>query len=98
MEVPDSSLSNWLVRLTTKKYRGLPTIISLEEEIEVFEWCQDLAQLGFILEVTQHKSHVAQTFQKRKNPLKNGFLVILLWVGFQKHYLNLTNNDCKESR
>ena len=33
-----SSLSYWLVGLTTTKIKGPQTILSLEEELEVFEW------------------------------------------------------------
>ena len=70
--IPVSSLSYWLSGLTTTKTRGPPTILSLEEELEVVEWCKDLAQLGRGLEVIQLKSHVAQIFQTRPNPFKNG--------------------------
>ena len=70
--IPSSSLTYWLSGLTTKKTRGPPTILSLQEEMEVVQWCKDLAQLGCGLEVIQLKSQVAHIYQTRPNPLKNG--------------------------
>ena len=77
--IPVSSLSYWLGGLTTKT-KGPPTILTLEEELEVVEWCKDLAQLGHGLEVIQLKSHVAHIFQTRPNPSKNGLPSKSWWV------------------
>lgn len=88
--IPMSSLSYWLAGLTTTKTRGPPTILSLEEELEVVQWCKDLAQLGRGLEVIHLKSHVPHICQTRPNPVKNGLLGRSWWVGFRKRHPNLT--------
>ena len=88
--IPVSSLSYWLAGLTTTKAKGPLTILSLEEELEVVEWCKDLAQLGRGLEVIQLKSHVAHIFQTRPNPFKNGLPGRSWWVGFRTRHPDLT--------
>lgn len=88
--IPASSLTYWLSGLTTTKTKGPPTVLSLEEELEVVQWCKDLAQLGCGLEVLQLKSHVAHIFQTRPNQFKNGLLGRSWWVGFRKRHPDLT--------
>ncbi|XP_057842521.2 uncharacterized protein LOC131051937 [Cryptomeria japonica] len=88
--IPASSLTYWLSGLTTTKRRGPPTILSLEEEIEIVDWCKDMAQLGHELEIIQLKSHVAHICETRPNPFNNGIPGTSWWAGFHKHHPDLT--------
>lgn len=94
--IPISSLLYWLVGLITTKTKGSPMIHSLEEQLEVVEWCKDLAQLshgfgGNLVEVTCN-SHLP----KRPNPLKNGLPGRSWWVGFHKCHPYLTIRTTKD--
>ncbi|XP_059073557.1 uncharacterized protein LOC131874281 [Cryptomeria japonica] len=88
--IPASTLTYWLLGLTTTKRRGPPTILSLEEELEIVDWCKDMAQLGHGLEIIQLKLHVAHICETRPNPFKNGFPGRSWWTGFRKRHPDLT--------
>ncbi|XP_059077024.1 MFS-type transporter clz9-like [Cryptomeria japonica] len=88
--IPTSTLIFWLSGLTTTKRRGPPMILSLEEELEIVDWCKDMVQLGHGLEIIQLKSHVAHICETRPNPFKNGFPGRSWWIGFCKRHPDLT--------
>jgi len=84
-----SNIQYWINRLTNTNHRG-PVIVMIEEEEEkVIEWCKEIAQLRYGLEFTQLKSTVAQIYQGRPNPFKDGFLGKSWWSGFKKRHPNL---------
>ena len=60
-----------------------------QEEEEVVLWGKDMAQLGHGLELIQLKSTIAQIYQGRPNPFKDGFPGKSRWFGFKKGHLEL---------
>lgn len=87
--IPPTSIHYWINVLTHTKRKGPLTVLSGEEEEEVIIWCQDMAQLSHGLELVQLKSTVAQIFQGRPNPFKDGFPGKSWWRGFKQRHLEL---------
>jgi len=87
--IPPSSIHYWINVLTHTKRRGPLTVMIEEEEAEVVEWCKEMAQLGHGLELIQLKSTVAQIYQGRPNPFKDGFPGKSWWFGFKKRHPKL---------
>jgi len=87
--IPPTSIHYWINGLTHTKRKGPITLLSVEEEEEVVVWCQDMAQLGHGLELVQLKSTVAQIFQVRPNPFKDGFPEKSWWRGFKQRHPKL---------
>lgn len=87
--IPNTTLSFWLQGLTTSTKRGSSTILSDEEEMEIVQWCQDMAEMGYGLEITQLKTYVAHICDTRANPFKNGFPGKSWWKGFKKRHPEL---------
>jgi len=87
--IPPSSIHYWINGPTHTKCRGPLTVMAKEEEVEVVEWCKEMAQLGHGLELIQLKSTVDQICKGRPNPFKDGFPGKSWWFGFKKRHPDL---------
>ena len=86
LDIAASNIYYWINGLTNTKCRGPITVMTEEEEDEVVEWCKEMAQLGHGLELIQLKSIVAQIYQRRPNPFKDGCIGNSWWSGFKKRH------------
>lgn len=87
--IPTSSLRSWLTGVTSTMTRGPRTILS-EEEVEVVQWCKDMAEIGHDIEISQLQTTVAQMTTTRPNPFTNGMPGKSWWAGYRKRHPDLT--------
>lgn len=73
---------------TTTTVRGPCTILSVEED-EVVQWCEDMAEIGHGLQISQLQSTVAQIIENMPSPFKNGMPGRSWWTGFRRRHPNL---------
>ncbi|KAH9292038.1 hypothetical protein KI387_042776 [Taxus chinensis] len=88
--IPATTLTSWLMGITTTKRKGPPTILTDEEEMEIVSWCHEMADMGHGLEIIQLKTCVAQICETRSNPFTDGFPGKSWWAGFKKRHPDLT--------
>ena len=64
------------------KNKGALTVMSTKEEEVVF-WCKEMVYMSHGMELIQLKLNVAQFFQSRPNPFRDGFPGKSCWESFK---------------
>lgn len=81
--IPNTTLRSWMMEIINTERRGPRTILSIEEEVEVIQWCKDMAEIDHGLQVDQLQSTVVQIIGNRANSFTNGMIGRSWWVGFR---------------
>ena len=93
--IPYSTLSDHLKDKSKKRYGGSPTVMTMDEEREIYHSCQVLQQFGFPLNVDTVGIIIRDYLNdiKRLNPFANSIPGWNWWEGFLQRWPELVK--CK---